>query len=115
VVQAIATMQPGDVAIVFTPDDTHLEIATACIQHGLHVLVAKPIVKTLKEHLQLLDLAAEHKVMVREYCCASGSCCHLLHRSHKEFSLCYNIISHSWGPHWQTTFIRSLLLFSATA
>ena len=62
--QAIATMQPGDVAIIFTPDDTHFEITSACIRHGLHVLVAKPIVKTLKEHLQLLELAAEHNVMV---------------------------------------------------
>lgn len=57
-------MKPGDVAIIFTPDDTHFSIATAAIEAGLHVLVAKPIVKTLQEHVQLVQLAKRHSVLV---------------------------------------------------
>lgn len=30
--QAIATMSPGDAAIIFTPDDTHHFLAEACIK-----------------------------------------------------------------------------------
>lgn len=65
VCQAIASMKPGDVAIIFTPDDSHYSLAAACINAGLHVLVAKPIVKTLQEHKALVDLARKQNVMVR--------------------------------------------------
>lgn len=58
-------MKPGDVAIIFTPDDTHFGIASAAINAGLHVLVAKPIVKTLEEHRQLVALAKRQNVLVR--------------------------------------------------
>jgi len=58
-------MKPGDVAIIFTPDDSHYSLAAACINAGLHVLVAKPIVKTLQEHKALVDLARKQNVMVR--------------------------------------------------
>jgi predicted dehydrogenase len=37
-------MDKGDVVTIFTPDDTHFEIALACIEAGLHVLCAKPVV-----------------------------------------------------------------------
>ena len=47
---AVAAFSPGDVAIVFTPDDTHGPIASACLAAGLHVLITKPPVKTLDEH-----------------------------------------------------------------
>jgi D-galacturonate reductase len=63
--QAIGSMKPGDVAIIFTPDDTHFAIASAAITAGLHVLVAKPIVKNLQEHKQLVALAKRHNVLVR--------------------------------------------------
>jgi D-galacturonate reductase len=56
--------KPGDVAIIFTPDDTHFNIAMACIEAKMHVLITKPIVQTL-EHHQLLALAAQqHNVLV---------------------------------------------------
>lgn len=57
-------MKPGDVAIIFTPDDSHFSLAAACINAGLHVLVAKPIVKTLAEHKELVDLARRQNVLV---------------------------------------------------
>ena len=61
---AIKTYQPGDVAIIFTPDDTHFDIAMACIKNGMHVMVTKPIVKTLDEHHQLAKAAKEKGVLV---------------------------------------------------
>jgi len=50
-------MQAGDVVIVFTPDDTHFDIAMQALQRRCHVLVAKPLVKTLKEHHALAAAA----------------------------------------------------------
>merc|ERR1711920_624494 len=39
---AAAAFQPGDLAIIFTPDDTHFDIAMACIERGMHVMITKP-------------------------------------------------------------------------
>mmetsp|Transcript_31778 Transcript_31778/g.32027 ORF Transcript_31778/g.32027 Transcript_31778/m.32027 type:complete len:370 (-) Transcript_31778:1308-2417(-) len=61
---AIETYKRGDVAVIFTPDDTHYEIALACIQKGLHVMVTKPICQTLKEHLSLSAAAKKAGVLV---------------------------------------------------
>ncbi|HIG52716.1 MAG TPA: Gfo/Idh/MocA family oxidoreductase [Candidatus Handelsmanbacteria bacterium] len=61
---ALDTMSPGDLVTIFTPDDTHGEIALAAIERGLHVLVTKPPVKTLKEHRILVDAARRKGVLV---------------------------------------------------
>ena len=61
--EAIAAFAPGSVAIIFTPDDTHDEIATACLARGLHVLVTKPPVKTLAAHTALAARAAAQRVL----------------------------------------------------
>ena len=61
---ALDSMNPGDVVTVFTPDDTHFEIAMEAIRRKLHVLVAKPIVKTLQQHMELLAAAEQHNVLV---------------------------------------------------
>jgi D-galacturonate reductase len=63
-VTAISTYKAGDVAVIFTPDDTHYEIAMACIQKGMHVMVTKPIVQTLEHHQALAKAAAEKNVLV---------------------------------------------------
>lgn len=55
---AMDSMVPGDAVIVFTPDDTHGPITSYALSKGLHVLVAKPLVKTLLEHLELEAAAA---------------------------------------------------------
>ena len=60
---AMDTMSPGDGVIVFTPDHTHFAITAAAIQRGLHVLIAKPIVKVLSEHLTLDAAAREARVL----------------------------------------------------
>ena len=61
---AIKSFRRGDAVTIFTPDDTHFDIALACIEHGLHVLVTKPIVKTLKQHRQLVEAAVRNGVLV---------------------------------------------------
>ncbi len=61
---ALETMAPGDAVTIFTPDDTHFAIAMDAVRRGCHVLVAKPIVKTLAEHLELAEAAREHGVLV---------------------------------------------------
>ncbi len=61
--RAMDALDAGDVAIVFTPDDTHFEIGKAAIERGLHVLLAKPPVKTLAHHRELVDLAAQKGVL----------------------------------------------------
>ncbi len=61
---ALAGMSPGDVVTVFTPDDTHFAIAMDAVRSGCHVLVAKPIVKTLREHEMLARAAVEEGVLV---------------------------------------------------
>ena len=57
--EAIAAFAPGSVAIIFTPDDTHDEIATACLapagafrrwlMAGGHLLAAGWLLKAWKE------------------------------------------------------------------
>ena len=42
-----------------------LEIAKEAIIRGLHVIITKPPVKTLKEHLELVELAKKNNVLVQ--------------------------------------------------
>lgn len=63
-IEALDSFAKGDACVIFTPDDTHFEIAMAAIQRGLHVLVTKPPVKTLAEHLKLAQAAEEAGVLV---------------------------------------------------
>jgi D-galacturonate reductase len=62
-IDALNTFKPGDAVIIFTPDDTHYEIAMAAVQRKLHVLVTKPIVKTLEEHTKLHEAAEANGVL----------------------------------------------------
>ena len=41
-------------AIIFTPDNTHYEIAMKCLEQGMHVMITKPPVKKLEEHIKLI-------------------------------------------------------------
>ena len=62
--KALSTMSPGDVVTVFTPDDTHYQIAMDAIEKGCHVLIAKPLVKTAREHQALIRAAEKCDVLV---------------------------------------------------
>ncbi len=61
---ALAEMKTGSAVLIFTPDDTHFEIAHTALEAGMHVLVAKPLVKTLKEHKALMDLSQEKNALL---------------------------------------------------
>lgn len=61
---ALAIMPKGSGVTVFTPDDTHYQIALDCVKAGMHVLVTKPVVKTLAQHIELAKAAAEAGVLV---------------------------------------------------
>lgn len=61
---ALAVLPKGSAVIVFTPDDTHYSIAMDAVRAGMHVLVTKPVVKTLEEHAALAAAAAEAGVLV---------------------------------------------------
>ncbi|MCJ8345198.1 Gfo/Idh/MocA family oxidoreductase [bacterium] len=56
-IKAIQSLKAKSCVIIFTPDDTHFEIAKAAILSGMHVLIAKPMVKTSKEHQSLMELS----------------------------------------------------------
>ncbi|KAJ3339317.1 hypothetical protein HDU83_007670 [Entophlyctis luteolus] len=60
---AIDKLNPGDAVIVFTPDDTHFPIALYAIEHGCHVMVAKPAVKTVDHHRQIVNAAQRKGVL----------------------------------------------------
>lgn len=45
-------------------DDTHFDIAMACVKKGMHVLVTKPVVMTLSQHIALATAASEENVLV---------------------------------------------------
>lgn len=64
VLRALDTLSPADVAIIFTPDDTHHQLATACVRRGLHTLVAKPLVKSLDHHRDLAQEATRAGVLL---------------------------------------------------
>ena len=73
---AMDSMKKGDAVIIFTPDDTHFTMAMEAIKRGLHVLITKPPVKTLEEHLQIKKAAEEAGVFV-------------MVEVHKRFDPCY--------------------------
>jgi len=75
--KALQTARPGDMAVIFTPDDTHFDITMACLEKGLHVMCTKPVVKSLKEHMKLAARATEMK-------------CHLQIEVHKRFDPMYS-------------------------
>lgn len=62
--KAIDALCAGDAITIFTPDPTHYPIALYAIERGIHVMITKPAVKLLKEHLHLLAESRKHNVFV---------------------------------------------------
>ena len=54
-----------DAAVVAVPTDLHHEVARACLESGVHVLVEKPLAATLAEADDLVDLAAKKNVVLQ--------------------------------------------------
>lgn len=53
-----------DLLSVATPTSTHRNIALACMQRGVHVLVEKPIAATVAEGEELVAAAGQHGVLL---------------------------------------------------
>lgn len=61
---ALDNLEKGDLVTIFTPDDTHFQIAHDAIERGCHVLIAKPLVKTVDEHQRLISAAQRNGCLV---------------------------------------------------
>ena len=57
----------GDIeaAVIAVPTNLHHEVARACLEKGVHVLVEKPLAATLDEADELVDLASKKKVVLQ--------------------------------------------------
>jgi predicted dehydrogenase len=53
-----------DCVSIVTPDDTHFEIASFFLHHGIHVLVEKPICKTVEQADMLIRLANSNRLVL---------------------------------------------------
>ncbi|KAF0983813.1 hypothetical protein FDP41_007728 [Naegleria fowleri] len=62
--EGLKRLNKGDVVFIFTPDHTHYEIALECINSGMHVLVAKPLVQKLEHHYELINAIRKENVLV---------------------------------------------------
>jgi predicted dehydrogenase len=52
-------------AVIAVPTDCHHEVARACLERGLHVLVEKPIASSLEQADELVDLAFKNKLVLQ--------------------------------------------------
>ena len=56
---------PGlDAVVVATPPDSHLDLALACIDRGLHTLVEKPMARSVAECGRLVERAKAQRVVL---------------------------------------------------
>jgi predicted dehydrogenase len=54
-----------DAAVVAVPTDRHHAVARGCLEHGLHLLIEKPIATTLAEADELIALAEKKRVVLQ--------------------------------------------------
>ena len=55
----------ADAAVVAVPTERHREVAGACLEAGLHVLVEKPIAVDLRESAELISIARQKQRILR--------------------------------------------------
>ncbi len=55
----------ADAVVIAVPTDGHYPIARACLAHGLHALIEKPIAATLAQADALIRLAKKRKVVLQ--------------------------------------------------
>ena len=46
-----------DAIVIATPISTHFELAKACLEHGKHVFIEKPLTRTIEEAKELISIA----------------------------------------------------------
>jgi predicted dehydrogenase len=55
----------ADAAVIAVPTDRHHAVARDCLQHGLHLLIEKPIATTLAEADELIALADNKRLVLQ--------------------------------------------------
>ena len=55
----------ADAAVVAVPTDRHHAVARECLEHGLHLLIEKPIATTLAEADELIALAERKRLVLQ--------------------------------------------------
>src|SRR5260370_23345336 len=53
-----------DMVWAFTPTNGHVEVVRYCAPKGIHVIMEKPLAATLKEALEIQELARKYKILV---------------------------------------------------
>jgi predicted dehydrogenase len=53
-----------DLVVVTTPPDSHADLARTCLDHGVHVVVEKPLAATVGEARELFDLASARGLLL---------------------------------------------------
>jgi predicted dehydrogenase len=57
---------PGlDAVTIATTTDSHFDLAKACLEQGLHVMVEKPITETIEQAQQLVQMAEERGLVLQ--------------------------------------------------
>lgn len=56
-------LQQVDIATIAVPTECHYQVASDCLAAGVHVLLEKPITRTLEEARSLIDLANKHNLV----------------------------------------------------
>jgi predicted dehydrogenase len=60
-----AVFGSADAAVIAVPTDKHHAIARDCLQHGLHLLIEKPIATTLAQADELIALAEKKRLVLQ--------------------------------------------------
>jgi len=55
----------ADAAVIAVPTDRHHAVARQCLEHGLHLLIEKPIATTLAEADELIALAEKNHLVLQ--------------------------------------------------
>ncbi len=55
----------ADAAVIAVPTDRHHSVARDCLEHGMHLLIEKPIATTLAEADELIALAAKKRLVLQ--------------------------------------------------
>jgi len=58
-------LDKADAAVIAVPTDHHFQVAKACLDSGLHLLIEKPIATTVREADQLIRLAKKRRVVLQ--------------------------------------------------
>ena len=54
-----------DAVSIVVPTQKHFEVAKACLEKGVHVLLEKPITVTVEEAQQLVDIAEQNRLVLQ--------------------------------------------------